>query len=190
MVQRSLIHFDGVGPRLVAPATVAMALLLAGLVSRAFRAPRGLTLALALAAAAAFLAREALRIQSPTVTDAARAAASPRVVWVAENTTAADLVIGDDTMDIPFYLDRPLVVSFSPFPYTDRPTYEHLTAFARGRYERAFLVLRNRYRCVADWRWAYGDFIADVVAGRTAAYPGVTELARLRDGYVFELVLP
>lgn len=190
VVQRSLIHFDGIGPRLVAPATAALALLLAGLVTRASRAPSGLALALAVATAAAFLAREVQLAQRPAVTDAARAAASPRLVWVAENTTAADLVIGDDTMDIPFYLDRPLVVSFSPYPYTDRPTYEHLAAFARERgYEHAFLVLRNRYRSDSDWRWAYGDFIADVVAGRTGAFPGVTELARLRDGYVFEMAL-
>ncbi len=190
--QRSLIHFDGIGPRLAAPATVALALLLAGLAARGLRVPRGPALAVAVAVTGLFVAREAaVLIQRPPVTDAARAAASPRLVWVAENTKAADLVIGDDTMDIPFYLDRPLVVSFSPYPYTDRPTYEHLAAFARARgYERAFLVLRDRYRSDADWRWAYGDFIADVVAGRTANYPGVIEIARPRDGHVFEWVLP
>ena len=189
--QRSLIHFDAIGPRLVAPATVTLVLLLAGLTARAFRVRPGLALGIALVVAAGCLARQVRFASGPTVTDAARIEASPRLLWVERNTTAADLIIGDDTMDIPFYLDRPLVVSFSPYPYTDHPTYEHLAAFARGRgYQKAFLVLRDRYFSDGDWRWHYGDFIADLVAGRTDAYPGVRELARLQDGYVFEMAVP
>jgi 4-amino-4-deoxy-L-arabinose transferase-like glycosyltransferase len=190
ILQRSQIHFDSIGPRLVAPASVTLALILGAMVARASGLRAGPLLVLALLVALAGLRREVQLLQLSVQTDAAQVARSGRLSWVVAHTTERDLIVGDDTMDIPFYLDRPLVFSFSPYPYTDHPEYESIAAFARrhaNRFDRVYLVLRDRYRADQDWRWAYGDFIADVVSGDTGDYPGVALVQRVRNGYVFEM---
>lgn len=191
VLQRTQIHFDQISPRLTAPAGVTLVILWAALVVEATALkPRHLVwVALVLALLA--VRREGLYWQQTPPYDTERViAASERLTWVATQTTARDLIVGDDTMDVPFYFGDRHAVSFSPYPYTEHPDYEWLLAVAArhgGDYERVFLVLRRRYGPETAWRAAYGPFIADLVAGRAAAYPAVAPLRTLADGYVFQV---
>lgn len=188
--QRTHTYFDAIDERLVAPGAVTLVFLVAALVVQALglRLRTAIYPALALAALAVY--HQAQILATTLVVDmAAVVAQSERLTWVSTHTTA-DLIIGDDTMDIPFYLHRTLVGSFSAYPYNDRPTYLMIMAFVHrqcAHYRRVYLVLRRNYATEQDWNAAYGPFIADIVHGATQRYPPVRALKVLQDGSVFTL---
>ena len=116
-------------------------------------------------------------------------AASARLSWVARQTTEQDLILGDDTMDIPFWLGRPAAVSFSPAP-APRAEFETIRDVCRAHateYDRFFIVLRNNYATDDEWRRAYGSFIADLVLKNSDRYPGIRHVTTLDDGVVFQI---
>lgn len=116
---------------------------------------------------------------------------SDRLTWIAQHTTDDDLIIGEDTVDIPFYLGRQAAVSFSPYPYTIHLTYKNLMDYANHncqRYQHIYLVLRRH----SEWQYRqqvyhFGAFIADIKEGRIADYPGVYPLYQSNDIIAFEV---
>jgi hypothetical protein len=110
---------------------------------------------------------------------------------VREHTTERDVIVGNDPLDVVFYLRRAQAVSFSPRPYTDAADYDALVRFLdrfADRYERAYLLFRdfNGGRAEAI-REQFGPFVADLVAGRTEAYPRLRPLGVLGDTHIFEI---
>lgn len=191
LYQRTQTHFDQIGPRLVVPAGVALVLLWAVLLVKTARLEaKHLIYGALLLAALALRDQVKLWREIEPQTEADAVARSERLNWVAQYTTSHDLVVGDDVMDLPFYFGYQAAISFSPYPYTDHPDYDTLMAYLEPRcteYERMYLLLRRRCDNEACWRWMYGPFIADLVAGRMDAYAGVTLHRYLSDGYVFRL---
>ncbi|MBN1582009.1 MAG: glycosyltransferase family 39 protein [Anaerolineae bacterium] len=192
--QRTQSHFDRIGPRLIAPAGVALAILWATLFVKTTRLKvEYLIYPALLLAFLAILGEIQVMNETPLYNWEDSLVRSERLSWVAAHTTDRDLIVGDDTMDIPFYFGRTGAISFSPYPYTDHLPYEALMAYLEihnREYEHVYLVLRNRYQAENAWRLAYGSFIADLVYKGTQGYPGIIYRRRLSDGYVFEIVRP
>ncbi len=192
LYQRTQTHFDQIGPRLTVPGGIALVVLWATLLVKTLRVQAKHVIYSAL-----LLGILAIRDQVmvwrelPPQSEADAIARSERLTWVAQHTTARDLIIGDDTMDIPFYFGYEAAISFSPYPYTDYPDYETWMAYLKPRcaqYEHVYLVLRRRCENEECWWRTYGPFIADLVRGNLSAYPAIVRPRALVDGYVFEIV--
>lgn len=189
--QRSRVHFDPLGPRLLAPAGVVGVLLFAAFVSRAVRLNVRYLRWLLLVGLCVSVAREtAYAVLWDRTTEDARLEKSERLRWIAANTLDTDVIMGDNMVDVAFYLERPAVLSFSPYPYTDHPTLDLLrsgVAAHGAKGGRACLVLRRMPWNEEETRQAYGDLIADLVARRTDADGTIVCVAELADATVFEV---
>ncbi len=141
----------------------------------------------------AALVREIRDIVSrPIVNEDSRINSSERLQWIAQHVSADDLVIGDDTVDVPFYLGRPGVISFSPYPFTNRPDYHKIVAYCQAhsdKYKRFILILRKRFYTEEAWQYYYGSFISGIINGHVDNYSHIRFLCQLEDGYVFELFI-
>ncbi len=202
LYQRTTTHFDNIGPRLIVPGGAVLVILGAVWLAQTLRlawpgrsdAPDAMHRylvypALLLAGLSIAWEIQTLRAQPPT-SEAQAIARSERLSWVAAQTTDRDLIIGDDTMDIPFYFNRSAAVSFSPYPYTDYFEYDQLMDLVQshcGEYDRFFMVLRQRYHARREWQWAYGTFIANLAEGLTQDYPGIIYRRQLSDGHILEI---
>jgi len=190
-VQRSLYHFDGINPRLTVPASLFLVLFFSALVVRSFSLKRETVLkgvGVILFGCVVFYG--GLVVRTSPVTIERVLAKSERLAWLSAHITDQDLVIGDNTMDLPFFLGRKAVISFSPYPYTDYFEYRMLKAVIslnRDTYDRFFLVLRKNFFEEEAWLGAYGPFITDVVFERRAQYPEIVFVKELEDGYVFQV---
>lgn len=188
--QRSRQHFDPIDVRLIAPAGVPLIVLACGWIGRRFASGTRVAAALAIASVVGVSARELMLARNWPVHDEARLiGSSPTLSWLQTHTGTNDLIIGNNTMDIPFYLSRPAAVSFSPYPYTDHADWVALREFCRlnrGQYRAFYVVLRGRAEDAA-WRLFYGNLFADLAAGKSDAYPGVKRAAQLADGVVYRL---
>jgi len=189
--QRSRIHFDPLGPRLLAPAGVVGVLLCAGLLARALRPDVRYLRWLLMAGLCVSLAREAAyaTLWDPVEREDA-VARSERLTWIARNTRDTDLIFGDNTVDVAFHLERRAVFSFSTYPYTDHASLDLLRNAVRvqgAKGDRACLVLRRLPWNKEESRRAYGDFITDLVVGRTDAAGTIVRVAELADATIFEV---
>lgn len=190
IVLRSRSYFD-IDVRTIAPAGVILVLLWTALVIRALRIPATIIAVSAIALllfetwtqVRAGMTKSPISFEKPI-------RQSERLTWIASNTSDNDLIIGDDVIDIPFFIHRPFTLSFSPFPYTAHPEYEKIMAYARKHcreYGSVFLVLHRNTATEEQWRYAFGDFIADLVAGDVDRYPGIYPLTVLDNGLVFRV---
>jgi 4-amino-4-deoxy-L-arabinose transferase-like glycosyltransferase len=189
-VLAGLVLWMSVDSRLLAPATVFVELTWAGLFCAVVR-PRPGAMASLVAVAAlahgALCAREFVRTAPANETLTVRS--TPRLEWLRTHTTATDYIIGDDTVYVPFYFRRP-AASFSPYPFTRRPTYEGLMGVAQDhcvQFERVLLVLRKLPLRDNEWRSLFGPFVADLAVGSFEAYPALEPLANLPDAWVFRM---
>jgi hypothetical protein len=188
--QRTQTHFNPIDARLIAPAGVVFVLLLAAFIASAIRRQTLLICVAILVIASLALLRVARATDVTPVYSIERdIASSARLSWIAENTTQQDLIIGNDTVDVPFYFDRAEAISFSPYPYTDWPVYRELDTYVQehcGRYEHVYLILGGGPMGAEGWESRYGPFVADIVSGQTRDYPNIVFLTQLDDGYIFE----
>lgn len=191
---RSSVHFNTLNQRLVLPASVTLLVLFAGLLAEVVRAgPQALRKVLLIVTLLAIGRETQTALGEPAPRTEERLARSQRLTWVASHTTARDLVVGDDTLDIPFLFGPRDAITFATYPYTERVEYAKLQAYLDrhcARYEHIYLVLRRRFESEDDWRRGYGQVIADLALGRAQAWPGARPLATLDDGTVFELPCP
>lgn len=190
-LQRWLYHFDDIGSRLVAPAGLVLVIVIGAACRRHLeRVHPCLPAVVAGVVIALAFAREGrLLVTAPPIDHMQALTRSERLQWLSRHTTERDLIIGDDAMYVPFYLRR-YAVSFSPYPYSRHPERDQLLALVNdrtARFERHFLVLRDRFQHRDEWERAYGTFIADLMSGHLTG--GTFRLrARLRDATVFEIV--
>jgi 4-amino-4-deoxy-L-arabinose transferase-like glycosyltransferase len=191
IVERSRTHFDPIDARFIAPAGVVMILLCAGLVARATKGHSGWVKPFVIVSLILIVCREIWISKQSPVWDIQHAIRnSDRLTWIAKNTSEHDLIIGNNTMDLPFFLNREFTVSFSPYPYTDYANYEKLMAYCRnhcGDYPNMYLVISTRSEPESTWKKDYGDFVTDLVFGHTESYPNLTLLEQLRDAVIFKI---
>jgi len=110
VLQRSWIHFDPLDFRLLLPAGLFLVIGLGGLQPSQHLARTALLIALLGA-----LGREVKLFLAPVAAPAVTR--SPRLAWLAQNTQTTDRIVGDDTMDVPFFLGHTRVFSVSAYPY-------------------------------------------------------------------------
>jgi hypothetical protein len=193
--QRTVQHFSAIGTRLMLPGGVMLILLGVALVVKVVEPTVRNTYAFYAILTAAILVacvREIrVALSQPPVNLDQQIAQSDRLTWVAQHTRDSDLVIGDNTMDIPFYFAGHAAVSFSGYPFTIHLTYAALRDFAMhncNRYQHMYLILR----CYDNWNYDdqiyhYGQFITDARLGNITKYPGILGVALLKDASVFEI---
>jgi hypothetical protein len=190
---RRRIYFEALDPRLIAPAGVMLALIWATLVSKVTTRSARYLIYPALALVALAIGREAnvAITTSPTSFDQS-IARSERLTWIAENTTDRDLIIGDATVDVPFFFDRTAAVCIYAYPQNDYLEYDQVMAYARrncSKYEHMYLILRNHVynRGELGWLRHFGPFVTDLVFERADKYPGIIPLERFSSSFIFEV---
>lgn len=190
IVGRSYSHFD-IDARVVAPAGVVMIVLWSVFALQAVRIPGRWISLLALSLLALGIWREArVTARTPPFDLQEIVRSSEQLTWIANYTSNQDLIIGDDTIDIPFYLQREATVSFSPYPYTEYPTYEKIIAYARkhcGEYRKIYLVLHRSDRREQEYRSRYGEFFTDIMYGRVEKYPEIIVVRHLGNGSIHKI---
>jgi hypothetical protein len=182
--QRSLVHFDVIDTRLVAPGLVFLLPAAAALLSRAFTDARG-ALVLAVSLSVVVVVDQARLFPATRLRSRIEGTRSERLQWIADRTSAADLIVGDDTVDIPFVHPDRVVVSFSPYPYSERLEFDRAAGWICARaagFRNVYVIVR---RHVAEP--AYGRFAADVASAQVERYRGLTTIATLEDAVVARL---
>jgi hypothetical protein len=193
---RSQRFFDPIGWRLILPAGV-VALIWLG---RAFVVAvggrpdvlRAATVVLAIYASA----REVRAIYFKPINMAVppALAETERLRWVARNASTRDLIIGNQTYDIPYYLPRRPVINYSPYPYSVQPGYADILTLSHHRckeYERLLLVLHVPAKKEhAAFRNQYGEFFSDLAGHGFGRYPRLIPMVFLKDARVFRIQCP
>jgi len=188
---RTQFCFSSIRPRLITPASISLIILWSALLLSILELQAEYLIYLALISGSLSIYRQTQILVKTPVKDLTQLFTfSERLSWIAENVTNRDLVIGDDTVDIPFLLGRQCVISFSPYPYSDY--FEYSTAMIyvgkhANKYDHVYLVIRKRFDSEKIWKKFYGAFISDIVHGKLEKYPGIIHLDSLRDGYIFEV---
>jgi len=114
----------------------------------------------------------------------------PRLAWIAAHTSNADLIIGEDMVDIPFFLSGRRTLSFSPYPITEYATYDLIESYSQrhcASYQNIFIVLPNHGLSEEQWRAVYGNFFADLIFDKLEKYPAITLVQQLEDASVFKV---
>jgi hypothetical protein len=189
VAESSLREFDPIGARLVLPASVPAAIVACGVITHGWRVPAraaGVVLCGALAFAA--VREVATAREVPPGSTAQEIADSPRLAWLVRHTGPRDLVVGDDDMiDVAFYVRR-RTISFVDWPGSDPPSPERLRAWCllhRGEFDRAWIVLNDRWPHARDWGRRLGPFFARLATGRDTLDAGVWPATVLEDGIVY-----
>jgi hypothetical protein len=190
---RSVTWFDEINHRLTVPAGITLAMLWTAFIAKTI-GTRDSTLAIvsALLVIAAVGREASFAYARPPVSR--EMPSTPRLQWVASNTTERDLIIGDYTMDLPVFSQRRNAITFEHYPYTKKPTYEGINAYVQRHcpeYDHVYLIVRKWYPThSANWAAAFGPMIADIVDDGSDRYPGYHPIAKLDDSYVWRIEAP
>lgn len=191
--QRFRLHFDDISPRLLLPALAPVAVMVAiwiggGVRKRAMNVLRiasfgGLFLA---------AARETMVLATTQPVEvASRIMRSPRLQFVKQHVGPDDLVIGNDPLDVVFYLRHVNVISFSPHPYTQYADHDALVQFLaanRSRYRNAFIVFRDfNGGDPARIHAQFGPFIGNLVASGSRKFDDIDPVGVYGDTHAFRV---
>lgn len=188
LVSRSRVHFDPIDARLTLPVAAALLVWLAALLGGALgiTPARGAAFAVAMCAVTGWRLAAELRASPPL-----RDADPPRVAWVRANTGEHDLVLGEDTVDVPFRIPGRLAASFSRHPYSEHPTAESLLAVVRaygreggGGSGRAWLLIGAHELPREEWRRRYGAFVDALVHEPEMPHPAFSRIGVTRDALI------
>jgi hypothetical protein len=201
IAHRSLSHFDTIDRRLVLPASVPLVVLLAGALTQQARlTPTKAWWAMMLLLGFRTAKEVTTTLSVPRFVGQAVIDGSERLRWLQQHTPPEATVVGDDVVDVPFYLHRARAFSFSPRPYTDWISYEDVLALCgRTRGGPLYLSLSERVKDPLERRddygtldsdvdttaEAFGPFVAALDQQHLDAYPRIRPAARVRDGDLF-----
>lgn len=191
--QRFNFHFDWT-PRLLLPASVVLILLLSALVVRALAERTRHVIYAALAVLLLVgLRSEARRFFAASAYDEERFLAhSSKLSWLAQRRSEHNLIIGNDTVYVPFFFENFAAISFSPYPYTDYADYEKLVAYVKkqgAKYDHVYVVCDDATDGRSSTDFDYGPFVRDLFASRIENYPALRALASPQGTHVYELEL-
>jgi len=167
-IQRSMSHFDTIDARFILMGTVPLVILLAGLAVGLLEGhPKAVT-ALAGVLVLVIFAREAYTtIDLPYADNSKAINNSANLSWIRDNTTSLDLIIGDNSVYVPFYFDYPEAVSYSPYPYTDYFTENNVKEIAETHCSKKYniyLIIRvSQADDQEKWKSKFGDFLTGLV---------------------------
>jgi len=203
---RTRVYIQTIDSRLIIPAGIILVLLFAALIVRATEIKTRYMICLVLIITFLMIGREILTtIKTPVYNQEQHIASSERLSWVAQHTTERDLIIGNGTVDISFYFNRPATLSFQYYPENDVLEYKKIMAYCnihRKEYEHIYLILQTPdYRHLqaltnqetgpdnyeANLQLAFGSFLTDILFFNLEEYPCVTFLDRLSNTYIYTI---
>jgi len=177
--------------RIAAPAGIVLLICWASLLINSLKVPlAGITIIVVLLLSLSIWHEARVMTQVPRFDLQQQVRYFPRLAWIAAHTSNADLIIGEDTVDIPFFLSGRRTLSFSPHPITEYATYELIESYSRRHcalYENIFIILPNHGLSEEQWRALYGNFFADLIFGQFEKYPAITLVQQLEDASVFKV---
>jgi hypothetical protein len=101
-----------------------------------------------------------------------------------------DLLVANNAHWLTFMLGRRSVALWGP-PYTRPPGFRAVAALAGQACAESgdtyIVIAHGRDWRSFDWRSAHGEFVADLMAGRLSAYPGVAEVERFEEARIFRI---
>ncbi len=110
---------------------------------------------------------------------------TPLLQWIQNHTTPErTLIIGEDSVFIPFYLPKYHTLSFSPYPYTDYLDHTFLTDWVcehQDKYSSAYLYT-TKFDSKTQLENLYGSFIANIYQENIQDYPNISLVTVLSDG--------
>lgn len=190
---RTIFHFDYIDNRLMSPAIVILIILETAFLGKAIEPILRHSLTVVILIIFVVVGREIwVMITKPIINSNQRIAQSERLSWIAKHTTDKDLIIGENTVDIPFYFENRKAVTFYPYPYTVYLTYPTLIGFIANncsRYQNIYLIL-IKYPIEKDYYghlYRFGQFITDLRLGNISKYPKIILVATLKNIYVFKI---
>jgi hypothetical protein len=194
--QRTVSYFDAIGPRLIAPAGITLLILGAALLTKVIEPLKVrnnfLLMLLALSVVVACGNEVRVLLTEPVVSTEQRIENSERLKWIAGRAAQNILIIGDDTMDIPFYFAGKPAVSFSAYPYTLHLQYDDLMAFSNRNcreYQDIFLILRKLSTNDHDRaEYRYGEFISNLLDGNVSKYSEISQVASLSEATIYRVL--
>lgn len=179
--ERVLSYFDGLGPRLILPSTIPLIMFWGALVANTWNLERKIA-PLGIGALALFISYQGWQLDNnPYVDRDYHFNESPDLRWVQENTAPNDLIIANHAVDIPFFVGREHVLSYSFSPDTPYSTYEDIQKYianSRTKYGKVYLIFR---RYPQEQEADYGPFIQKVRLGD----PRVPRVAELSNAEVY-----
>lgn len=196
-------RIDPIDARLILPAALTLYLLMVALLARLSRIPQAVLggIAFVLLAAAiqaeASTARTLMGVSITPVWDfKAKLERSETLEWLSRNVSPGDLIVAEDGLDLPVYLG-PIDTAFFSKALSPgfRLTYEDVMAFHErengcSEPRRAYLVLKPKPQDREGIAEKFGTLVADLVEGRTSAYPGLALNRRFEDGLIFDITCP
>jgi hypothetical protein len=187
VLQASVVYFDPLSPRFLLPASVALLVWVGGVVGAKLARPAPVFVALLLVAIslsgwqAWLLARNRPRAEAQVVDG------SERLGWLRDHTTPRDLILGQTTAEIAFYLRRPSVSILAAPRY--RPvTFEEVMTLVTSACKDYRWVYLELGKAEADSDEAWGPFLGDLLRGKTC--PGWQAEGSFADGQVLRFVGP
>jgi len=192
--------------RMIMPVKVIIVILFSALIIKTIEIKTQYLICMALIIALFMVNNEVLiAVKKPVFDRDKFVANSGRLSWIEQHTTRRDLIIGDGAVDIAFYLNRPALISFSPYPEAVVPEYKRIIGFCNkhcNEYENIYIVVSNPEYLLShvyDMEESgpndqekklerfYGSFISDLIYGKLQKYPAVSFLDRLSDTYIFKI---
>ncbi len=174
--QRTQTHFDNINLRLTAPALILLFVIILVFLIRAVVPSQR---AKQLAAVFLLLLGCGLEINTlisiPPYHQLDGLMGSPRYRLAKKLTGKNNLIIGHNTIDITFLLQKP-TISFSYYPSTPMPSYSEIKDWANthcGDYGKIYLLLKKSELSDPNYLFRNGLFISDLLEGDISAYPEV-----------------
>jgi hypothetical protein len=191
ILQRTIYHFDFLGPRLLVPGGITLVLCLVAFATRVLKVGSNLAFLIATIAAVVSIAQQIETLsRPPTYTFGPGTGLPALIAWFQENSTDEDLIISKDAVEIPYRLDRSGVVSYSPYPYNVHLRYDKVLELARHRcadYQHIFLAATVTNADEESNRRDYGEFITDLASLRYEQYLELTLVAQPPGAVIYEV---
>ena len=143
VIQRTRVHFDWINWRLVLPAGAVLGLIFAAALSHCLRiSNKHRSILFSILLVALLVQQGSVAVRRPRFSPSVEISGSERLRWINDNTGPEDLIIGIDTVDVSFYLNRPSY-SISAFPYCDYLTYDEVVRVCRSLDRRSLVPAVN-----------------------------------------------
>jgi hypothetical protein len=194
-VQRSMSHFDTIDARFILMGTVPLTILLTGFAVKLLENHPKVVIGLAGMLVLVVLGREVYTTASlPYASQTTAIQNSPNLSWIRDNTTSRDLIIGDNTVYVPFFFDYPEAASYSPYPYTEYFTEDALkdiTASRCSKFDHIYLIIRTgETNDQEKWTAKYGGFLSGLVFHRETSIQSVRFVQDTGESVVYAVNCP
>lgn len=189
IMQRTRTHFDYIDWRLMLPAGVMFSLIFGAGLARSFCIPAGYSRGVLAGLLLVLGGRQVVTaVQHERFSRSAEIVNSERLNWIDSHTGTNDLIVGIDTVDVVFYLNRPSY-SISAFPYCDYLKYHELARVCsrlQSDVEEIYFVLPHGESKRDGLN--YGPFMKDLM-DESMSFPGLEKYASLSRHLVYRVVI-